>query len=80
MNDVEVNTELDARGLRCPMPLLKLKQQLNQMESGQVIQVRTSDPGSLRDFEAFVQMAGHVLHRQTEHDGEYMFIIEKRLG
>lgn len=70
--------ELDARGLNCPMPLLKLKQQLNRMSAGQVIAVSTTDPGSLRDFEAFSRMAGHLIHEQTERDGYYLFIIEKR--
>jgi len=70
--------ELDACGLNCPMPLLKLKQQLNRMSVGQVIAVSTSDPGSLRDFEAFTKMVGHIIHEQSEQDGIYLFTIEKR--
>ena len=58
--------ELDARGLQCPMPLLKLKQQLNQMQAGDYIEVKTTDAGSVRDFNAFTQQVGHKLHRQTE--------------
>lgn len=70
--------ELDARGLDCPLPLLKLKQQLNRLDIGQIIAVQTSDPGSLRDFEAFTGMVGHIIHEQTEQDGNFLFIIEKR--
>ena len=69
--------ELDARGLQCPMPLLKLKQQLNQMQAGDYIEVKTTDAGSVRDFNAFTQQVGHKLHRQTEQDGEFLFLIEK---
>ena len=69
--------ELDARGLLCPMPLLKLKQKLNQMQSGQFIEVTTTDIGSVRDFSAFLAQVGHILHQQTEQGGEYHFLIEK---
>ncbi len=69
--------ELDARGLQCPMPLLKLKQQLNRMQAGQTIAVVTTDVGSVRDFAAFTTQVGHILHRQSEQNGEYHFLIEK---
>ena len=70
--------ELDVRGLRCPMPLLKLKQNLNKMEAGQVIRVHTTDPGSLRDFSAFLRQVSSELVEQIENDkGEYCFLIKK---
>lgn len=70
--------ELDARGLMCPMPLLKLKQSLNKMEAGQVIRVQTTDPGSLRDFSAFLRQGSSELVAQTQNDkGEYCFLIKK---
>ena len=72
------SVELDARGMTCPMPLLKLKQQLNQMQGGQVIAVVTTDPGSVKDFGAFTDMVGHIIHEQSEQNGEYLFIIEKQ--
>lgn len=79
MSESVSRVELDARGLSCPMPLLKLKQQLNRMQIGQWIEVKTSDPGSVRDFQAFVGMAGHIIHQQEEQDNEFLFIIEKRI-
>lgn len=69
--------ELDARGLQCPMPLLKLKQQLNQMQKGDRISVKTTDAGSVRDFAAFATQVGHVIHSQSQQDDEYHFLIEK---
>lgn len=80
MSTLVPNVELDARGLDCPLPLLKLKQQLNRMLAGQLIAVQTTDPGSLKDFSAFASLAGHVIHQQTEQNGEYLFIIEKQSG
>ncbi|MEE2732776.1 MAG: sulfurtransferase TusA family protein [Pseudomonadota bacterium] len=78
MSEQPPRVELDARGLNCPMPLLKLKQQLNRMSGGQQICVLTTDPGSVGDFTAFVGLAGHKIHEQSEQNGEYLFIIEKR--
>lgn len=68
---------LDVRGMNCPLPLLKLKQRLNQMDVGERIQVKTTDPGSVRDFAAFLQQTGHCLHQQDHLDGEFLFLIEK---
>ena len=74
----EIDNELDARGLTCPMPLLKLKQHLNKMTEGQVIRVHTTDPGSLRDFAAFLGQVSSELLEQTENDqGEYCFLIKR---
>lgn len=79
MSEILARVELDARGLNCPMPLLKLKQQLNRMQVGQWIEVTTTDPGSVRDFDAFAALAGHIIHQQNEQEGEFLFIIEKRV-
>lgn len=75
MNDV-VRT-LDARGLRCPMPLLKLKQALHGMAAGEVIEVQTTDAGSVRDFHAFLRQAGHGLLELHEGESTYLFRIQK---
>lgn len=74
MNDI---IQLDARGLQCPLPLLKLKQQLNRMQPGQQIRIMTTDPGSVRDFSAFAAQAGHRLLQSGEQAGEFQFLIEK---
>ncbi|MAR92960.1 MAG: hypothetical protein CML06_19095 [Pseudomonadales bacterium] len=73
-----VQQALDARGLSCPLPLLKLKQRLRDMACGERIEVTTTDPGSVRDLQAFAQLTGHLIHRQTEQAGEFVFILEKR--
>lgn len=68
---------LDARGLRCPMPLLKLKQALHKLESGEEITVLTSDAGSIRDFQAFLKQAGHQLVAHEEQGEDFFFKIRK---
>jgi len=75
MNDA-VRT-LDARGLRCPMPLLKLKQSLHGMAGGEIIDVQTTDAGSVRDFQAFLRQAGHELLELQEGEKEFFFRIRK---
>ncbi len=72
-----IDIELDATGLHCPMPLLKLKQQLNKMTIGQVIKIKTTDGGSVKDFATFIDQVGHELLRQEERSGEFVFIIKK---
>ncbi|WP_461429717.1 sulfurtransferase TusA family protein [Ketobacter sp.] len=54
-----------------------MKQRLNQMEVGDRIHVKTTDPGSVRDFAAFAQQVGHIIHEQDHRNGEYLFLIEK---
>jgi TusA-related sulfurtransferase len=74
---------LDAKGLACPMPLLKLKQQLNRMQPGERIRVETTDSGSIQDFTAFCKQAGHTLLDQvgvtptTAGGPVYGFLIKK---
>lgn len=69
--------KLDARGLKCPLPLLKLKQKLNSMQVNEQLEVLTTDSGSIRDFDAFTRQVGHLILEQVEKDGEYHFLIEK---
>ncbi len=69
--------ELDARGLTCPLPLLRAKKALNAMSSGQVLRVVATDPGSAQDFRVFAQRAGHALLGLTETAGEYTIVIQK---
>lgn len=70
--------KLDACGLECPLPLLKAKQALNQMEEGQRLQVLATDAGSQRDFKAFTDLSAHQLISSDEQDGVYIYVIEKR--
>lgn len=70
-------TELDTRGLECPLPLLKARQALRALSSGEQLRVLATDPGSKRDFEAFARQAGHELLESSERDGVYTYLIVK---
>jgi tRNA 2-thiouridine synthesizing protein A len=72
--------ELDARGLNCPLPILRAKKALNGMTSGQVIQILATDPGSVRDFQAFCKQTGNMLLHASEANGEFKFLMKKRGG
>lgn len=69
--------ELDARGLQCPMPLLKAKQALNRMAAGDRLRVLATDPGSLRDFQVFCQQSGNVLEAQHSEGDTHIHLICK---
>jgi tRNA 2-thiouridine synthesizing protein A len=77
-DDVAVDRELDARGLNCPLPILRTKKSLNDMLSGQVLKVRATDPGSVRDFQAFARQTGHQLLASGETAGEFVFLLRKK--
>ncbi len=72
-----VPLRVDARGLACPMPLLKAKRALNGMEPGQRLEVIATDQGSVRDFEVFAHQSGHALLESGEHEGVYTYLLEK---
>jgi tRNA 2-thiouridine synthesizing protein A len=76
MNKVDV--ELDAQGLSCPLPLLKAKQALNAMNSGQILAVRATDSGSVRDFKVFAEQSGHLLIESFEDAGVYNYLLKKK--
>ncbi|MGQ7300111.1 sulfurtransferase TusA family protein [Marinobacter nauticus] len=67
---------LDASGLRCPMPLLKTKLELNSMTHGEELVVVATDTGSLRDIPAWLALSAHTLVSQSESNGEYRFVIK----
>ena len=73
----DVDQLLDAKGLTCPLPLLKAKQAINKMASGEVLEVQCTDAGSVRDFQVFCEQSGHVLLQQTEADGEFAHWVRK---
>lgn len=72
-----VVSEVDARGLRCPLPLLKAKQALRDLASGEAVRVLATDGGSVRDFQTFASLAGHTLAREEAADGVYVYILVK---
>lgn len=70
--------ELDARGLSCPLPILKTKKSLNDLVSGQVLKVVATDPGSIKDMEAFANQTGNALLSSAEIDKTYIFYLKKK--
>ena len=75
---MQFDKDLDARGLNCPLPILKTKKALADMTSGQVLRVLATDPGSVRDFQAFSRQTGNVLLQQSEADKEFTFYMRRK--
>jgi len=69
--------ELDASGLNCPLPILRAKKTLGTMSSGQVLHIIATDPGSVKDFEAFAKQTGNELLESKEEGGKFHFLIKK---
>ena len=78
MTTVNHDKELDARGLSCPLPILKTKKALNELASGQVLKVVSTDPGSIKDMQAFSNQTGNPLVSQSEQGKEYVFFLRKK--
>lgn len=70
--------ELDARGLNCPLPILRTKKSLSAMTSGQVLKVIATDPGSTKDFQAFAKQTGNTLESCEEIDKVFTFYMRKK--
>ncbi len=68
---------LDTIGLNCPLPILKAKKALKGMDNGKILELASSDPGSVKDFEAFCRATGNILRKHWVDDGVYMFLIER---
>ncbi len=75
---VSVDAEIDARNLRCPLPLLKAKQALNALASGQTLRVLATDPGSVRDFRSWTEQSGHRLLSFIEEQNIYYYVVQKK--
>lgn len=69
--------ELDATGLNCPLPILRAKKTLTGMTSGQVLRVVATDPGSVKDFEAFAKQTGNALLSSGEEAGKFVFMLKR---
>ena len=70
--------ELDARGLNCPLPILRTKKALTDMTSGQVLRIRATDPGSVKDFAAFSKQTGNPLLSSDTATDEFVFFMQKK--
>jgi tRNA 2-thiouridine synthesizing protein A len=75
---MNANKEIDTRGLNCPLPILKAKKALADMAAGEVLKVVATDPGSMRDFQAFTRQTGHELMGQSEQGSEFVHLIRRR--
>ena len=73
----EADQELDARGLNCPLPILRTKKALKDLGSGDILKVLATDPGSVKDFEAYASQSGDELLEHYEDKGEYTFYLKK---
>ena len=75
---MNIDIELDTRGLNCPLPILKAKKALTAMTSGQVLKVVSTDTGSVRDFAAFAKQTGNELLSQTSEGCEFVHVLKRR--
>ncbi len=70
--------ELDARGLNCPLPILRAKKALTDMTGGQVLRILSTDPGSVKDFQAFAKQTGNELLGSAEKNKEFEFFLKRK--
>jgi tRNA 2-thiouridine synthesizing protein A len=75
---IDAQKELDARGLNCPLPILKAKKALADMRSGELLKVIATDPGSMRDFQAFARQTGNELVEQITLGDEFVHLLRRR--
>jgi tRNA 2-thiouridine synthesizing protein A len=76
--DQPFNKEVDARGLNCPLPILRAKKALAEIQTGEVLRVLATDPGSVRDFSAFSRQTGNELIANGERDKTYIYYLRRR--
>ncbi|MGJ9419464.1 sulfurtransferase TusA family protein [Massilia sp. CMS3.1] len=70
--------DLDARGLNCPLPILKAKKALAELASGEVLRITATDTGSVRDFQAFAKQTGNALLSHSHSNGEFVFLMRRK--
>lgn len=73
----EFTKELDASGLNCPMPILRAKKALKELQSGDILRIIATDPGSVKDFEAFARQTGNELLESAEQEGSFIYRLKK---
>lgn len=73
----DFDQELDATGLNCPLPILRAKKSLASLDAGQVLHIIATDPGAVKDFEAFAKQTGNELLESNEADGKFHFYMKK---
>jgi tRNA 2-thiouridine synthesizing protein A len=70
--------ELDARGLNCPLPILRTKKSLAELSTGQILKISATDPGAVKDFQAFAKQTGNELLSLAQNDAEFVFFMKKK--
>ena len=75
---MQFDKDLDTRGLNCPLPILRAKKALTDMQSGQVLRILATDPGSVKDFQAFSKQTGNELLSQAEVNKEFTFFMKRK--
>jgi TusA-related sulfurtransferase len=75
---MQADKEIDARGLNCPLPILRAKKALAELSTGQTLKVVATDPGSMRDFQAFAKQTGNELVEQETVGEEYIHVLRRR--
>jgi tRNA 2-thiouridine synthesizing protein A len=75
---MNIDKEIDTRGLNCPLPILKAKKALTDMQSGQLLKVVSTDAGSVRDFQAFAKQTGNDLVEQTTAGDDFVHVLRRR--
>jgi TusA-related sulfurtransferase len=75
---MDIAKEIDTRGLNCPLPILRAKKALTDLQSGQLLKVVATDPGSVRDFQAFARQTGNELVDQSEQGEEFIHVLRRR--
>jgi tRNA 2-thiouridine synthesizing protein A len=76
--DMNFDKELDARGLNCPLPILRAKKALAELQAGQVLRIIATDPGSVKDFAAFAKQTGNELLSSAENNKEFEFYMKRK--
>ena len=75
---MNVDKELDTRGLNCPMPIMKAKKAMTEINAGQVLKIISTDPGSVKDFDAFVKQTGYEMINSSQAGNDFIFVIKKK--
>ncbi len=75
---IQYQKDLDARGLNCPLPILKAKKALAEMATGEVLRITATDTGSVRDFQAFAKQTGNALLYHSQTNGEFVFLMRRK--
>ena len=78
MSENQIDQELDCRGLKCPLPILRTKKAIDRMVSGKVLKMVATDPGSINDMNAWTSRTGNALVDSSQGEGEFIFYVRKK--